>query len=294
MFERSHPVSEAHDLVVATAQNPAAATALPRLTPADVVREVAAIKQIMAEVMKEGEHYGKVPGSNKPGLFQPGAQIITLTFRLGPRFRVTKTDLPGGHREFYVETDLYDRLTGQLVGMGVGMATTLETKWRYRSGPVTFTGRSVPREYWELRQSDPQKAAELLGGKGYQTRKNPDTGFWEVVEAGERVENDNPADVYNTALKMASKRSFVHAVMNTTAAGEMFTTTEVDESLLHVGGDRVNAETLERLRRRRDELGISADVYGRQLSHYRATVDTALSQADAEALLDAYESREAS
>ena len=142
---------------------------------------MAAIKQIMAEVMKEGEHYGKVPGSTKPGLFQPGAQIISLTFRLGPRFRVTKTDLPGGHREFYVETDLYNQLTGQLVGMGVGLATTLETKWRYRSGPVTFTGRSVPREYWELRQSDPQKAAELLGGKGHQTRKNPDTGFWEVV-----------------------------------------------------------------------------------------------------------------
>jgi len=153
--------------------------------------------------------------------------------------------------------------------MGVGLATTLETKWRYRTGPVTLTGRAVPREYWELRQSDPQKAAELLGGKGYQTRKNPDTGFWEVVEAGERAENDNPADVFNTALKMASKRSFVHAIMNTTAAGEMFTTTEVDESLLHPGGERVNAETLDQLRRRRDELGVAADLYSRQLSTTR-------------------------
>ena len=287
-------MTERSDLVVAGAASPTAAPAVHRLSPADVVHEVAAIKQIMAEVMKEGEHYGKVPGSTKPGLFQPGAQILSLTFRLGPRFRVTKTDLPGGHREFYVETDLYNQLTGQLVGMGVGLATTLETKWRYRSGPVTFTGRSVPREYWELRQSDPQKAAELLGGKGHQTRKNPDTGFWEVVEAGERTENDNPADVYNTALKMASKRSFVHAIMNTTAAGEMFTTTEVDESVLHAGAERVNAETLERLRRRRDELGVAADVYSRQLSHYKASVDSALSQVDAEALLDAYESREAS
>lgn len=286
-------MSEASELLVAGAATQPAAPAVPRLSPADVVREVAVIKQIMAEVMKEGEHYGKVPGSTKPGLFQPGAQIIALTFRLGPRFRVTKTDVPGGHREFYVETDLYNHLTGQLVGMGVGLATTLETKWRYRSGPVTFTGRSVPREYWDLRQSDPQKATELLGGRGYQPRKNPDTGFWEIVEAGERTENDNPADVFNTALKMASKRSFVHAVMNTTAAGEMFTTTEVDESVLQSGGERVNAETLERLRRRRDELGISADLYSRQLSHYRASVDSALSQTDAEALLEAYDSREA-
>jgi hypothetical protein len=291
MPERSLHVTETLDLVADVASR-SVTPAVHRLSPADVVHEVAAIKQIMADVMKEGEHYGKVPGSNKPGLFQPGAQIIALTFRLGPRFRVTKTDLPGGHREFYAETDLYNQFTGQLVGMGVGLATTLETKWRYRSGPVTFTGRSVPREYWDLRQSEPQKAAELLGGRGYQTRKNPDTGFWEVVEAGERTENDNSADVFNTALKMASKRSFVHAVMNTTAAGEMFTTTEVDESVLQSGGERVNAETLERLRRRRDELGIAADLYSRQVSHYKATVDSALSQVDAEALLGAYESRE--
>jgi hypothetical protein len=272
----------------------APASAVSRLSPADVVHEVVAIKQIMAEVMKDGEHYGKVPGSSKPGLLQPGAQILALTFRLGPRFRITRTDLPAGHREFYVETDLYNQVTGQLVGMGVGLATTRETKWRYRTGPVTFTGRSVPREYWDLHKSDLQKATELLGGKGYQARKNPDTRSWEVVEAGERVENDNPADVYNTALKMASKRSFVHAIMNTTAAGEMFTTTEVDESVQHANGARVNAETLERLRLTRDELGIAADVYARQLSHYKVTVDTALSQVDAEALLDAYEAREAS
>jgi len=86
-------VTERSDLVVAAASLPVA-PAVHRLSPADVVHEVAAIKQIMAEVMKEGEHYGKVPGSTKPGLFQPGAQILCLTFRLGPRFRVTKTDLP--------------------------------------------------------------------------------------------------------------------------------------------------------------------------------------------------------
>lgn len=284
-------MTDSTDLALAA---PAPAPAVSRLSPADVVHEVAAIKQIMAEVMKDGEHYGKVPGSSKPGLLQPGAQILALTFRLGPRFRITKTDLPGGHREFYVETDLYNQVTGQLVGMGVGLATTLETKWRYRTGPVTFTGRPVPREYWDLHKSDRPKAQELLGGKGYQTRKNPDTGSWEVVEAGERVENDNPADVYNTALKMASKRSFVHAIMNTTAAGEMFTSTEIDDSALRPTAERVNAETLERLRLCRDELGVAADVYARQLSRYKVTVDSALSQTDAEALLLAYEAREAS
>ena len=40
---------------------------------------------------------------------------------------------------------------------------------------------------------------------------------------GNRVENENIADTYNTVLKMAKKRSFVDAVLNATSASDMFT-----------------------------------------------------------------------
>lgn len=209
-------MSDENALVPMTASGP--------LAPSDVVRQVALVQEVMGAVMKDGEHYGKIPGcGDKPTLLQPGAQVLAFTFRLAPRFKVDERTLEHGHREFYVECELYSIQTGVLVGMGVGMASTMESKWRFRTGPVEFTGLAVPGKYWALRKETPAEALELIGGRGHATKKNPDTGAWEIVKAGDKVENDNPADIYNTALKIATKRSFVHAVLNATAASDMFT-----------------------------------------------------------------------
>lgn len=40
---------------------------------------------------------------------------------------------------------------------------------------------------------------------------------------GKRTENDNPANEFNTALKMAKKRAFVDAILTRTAASDVFT-----------------------------------------------------------------------
>ncbi|WP_418719751.1 hypothetical protein [Bilophila wadsworthia] len=44
-----------------------------------------------------------------------------------------------------------------------------------------------------------------------------------------RVEHDNPADYYNTCLKMAKKRALVDAVLTCTAASDIFTQDIEDE-----------------------------------------------------------------
>jgi hypothetical protein len=44
-----------------------------------------------------------------------------------------------------------------------------------------------------------------------------------IVRAGDKVEHDNPADYYNTVLKMAKKRAHVDAVLTATAASDIFT-----------------------------------------------------------------------
>ena len=263
------------------------------LSPADVLAQVGLIQHVMSEVMHDGEHYGKIPGTgDKPSLLQPGAQILALTFRLGPKFRVQQKELDGGHREFYVECELFSMATGQLIGMGVGMTSTMESKWRFRTGPVEFTGRQVPTDYWDARKDDPGKARELLGGRGFQTRKNPDTGYWEIVRAGEKVENENPADVYNTALKIASKRAFVHAVLNTTAASDMFTQDVEDLTRAETrAAPKVDEVTLGALRKLRDKLGVDHDLYAQQLATKGVTVDSSLPQVAALELVAAYERR---
>jgi hypothetical protein len=97
----------------------------------------------------------------------------------------------------------------------------MEGKWRFRTGPVESTGRSVPTDYWDQRKSDPVKAQEALGGRGLSTKKID--GVWMIVKQGEKIEHDNPADVYNTVLKMGKKRAMVDAVLTCTAASDIFT-----------------------------------------------------------------------
>ena len=43
-----------------------------------------------------------------------------------------------------------------------------------------------------------------------------------IAIQGDKVEHDNPADYYNTALKMAKKRALVDACLTVTAASDIF------------------------------------------------------------------------
>ena len=186
------------------------------MTTAGVLKQVAVIQEVMKSVMQLNEHYGTIPGTNKPSLYKAGAEKLSLTFRLRPEYEIRRSDLGNGHREYEVVATLYHIPTGQSVGQGVGSATTMEGKYRYRTGPVEFTGKPVPKEYWTERD------IKLIGGKGFVTKKN-DAGQWEIAIRGEQVEHDNPADYYNTVLKMAKKRAHVDAILTATAASDIFT-----------------------------------------------------------------------
>ena len=192
-----------------------------RMEVGDVIQQVAFIQHVMESVMKDGEHYGVIPGcGSKPALLKAGAEKLGMTFRLAPKFAVTERQLAGDHREYYVECSLTHIPTGQFVGQGVGMASSLESKWRFVGGQGEDTGNPVPPSYWELRKLDPAKARESIGGAGYSTKKIG--GEWRIVRQVEKVERDNPADTFNTVLKMAKKRAHGDAILTATAASDIF------------------------------------------------------------------------
>ncbi|MBV9128465.1 MAG: hypothetical protein JO117_10300 [Verrucomicrobia bacterium] len=204
---------------VSLALDPAASA----LSVQQVLGQVQLIQQILASTMKEGEHYGRIPGcGDKPTLLKPGAEKLCLTFRLAPAYNVEERQLERGHREYRVLCTLSSITTGAFIGQGLGTCSSLEAKYRFRAGQGEPTERPVPRAYWDLRQEDPAKAQELLGGKGFSTRKIEGKG-WMICQGGEKVENDNPADTFNTVLKMAKKRALVDAVLTATAASDIFT-----------------------------------------------------------------------
>jgi len=184
-----------------------------------VKNQINLIQNIMKEAMKKDEHYGVIPGTGtKPTLLKAGAEKLCLTFRLAPEFDVNERDLPGGHREIRVTTTLKHIPTGRTLGQGIGSCSTMETKYRYRSGAGENTGEAVPHEYWDLRKKNPAKAKEMAGEL---MPKKTDSGWFWFTKV-EKVENPDLADVYNTVAKMAKKRSLVDAVLTATAASDIF------------------------------------------------------------------------
>jgi len=98
------------------------------------------VHQVLEKVMigpsgknPNGVHYGTVPGcGSKMVLLKPGADLLAMTFRLVPQFRVERTDLMDAHREYCVTCSMYGP-DGALLGQGVGSGSTMEKKYRYRS-----------------------------------------------------------------------------------------------------------------------------------------------------------------
>lgn len=204
------------------------------ISPLLIQRQIQAIQQAMKLCMKEGTHYGLIPGcGDKKTLFKPGAEKICLMFRLSPKPKnIVMRELPNGHREYESLIELFDT-QGNAVGFGVGLCTTMESKYRYRKGAPVNTGKEVPREYWEAKKKDAKAAQGIIGGAGFQTKKIDNTWFI-FKSTDEKVENPDPADLYNTVYKMSKKRAFIDATLTATAASDIFDQDLVEEEAYDV------------------------------------------------------------
>jgi hypothetical protein len=221
-----------------------------------VMAQVNAIQEMMKRAMRSGEHYGIIPGTSrkdkdgkelaKPSLLKPGAEKLSMMFRLSPTY--TGQDCPvmyaNGHLEYRLTCTMTNIRTGEVWGQGVGSCSTLETKYRFRKAEQTCPKCGKPAII---------KGKKEYGG-GWLCFKNKG-GCGEKYKDGDttienqsmgRVEHDNPADYYNTVLKMAKKRAQVDAVLTCTAASDLFTQDLEDmaeNGLIHDQGKPENAKS---------------------------------------------------
>jgi hypothetical protein len=204
-------------LAVVTGQ---AITHIGEMSVQAVVDRKRKIVEVMDSVMREGEHFGKIPGcGDKPTLFKAGAEVLAMTFGLAPSFKIDRIDLPGGHREYQVICTLTHIASGLAVSEGVGAGTTMESKHRWRGG-----ARLCP---------DCGKAtiikgkAEYGGGWLCFAKKGGCGSKWKdgdkAIESqtADRIENPDPADVFNTVLKMAKKRAQVDCTLTACGASDL-------------------------------------------------------------------------
>lgn len=166
------------------------------LTAVDIRKQVNLVQQVMKFVMKEDEHYGEIPGCKKPSLFKPGAEKLAMTFRLAPNY----DELPGSlesddHIIYKINCCLVHIPTGQIIGNGRGTCNSKEKKYRTRS---VYKNKATEEE---------KEIGKLEKRAGYEIYIIP----------------QDPWDIQNTIYKMACKRALIAAVLNATAASDIFT-----------------------------------------------------------------------
>ena len=195
----------------------------------DVVAQVAKVQQLMRAVMQDGTHFGTIPGcGDKKNLLKPGAEKLSLCFQLVPQFDVDMTELPPvgdvtGHREYHVTCKLIRSNSGLFAGEGVGMCSTMESKYRYRTAELVCPSCGKPAV---IRGKKDFGGGWLCWGKkgGCGAKwgdRSPEAERFGSFQA--KTENTNPADTHNTVLKIAKKRAHVDAIITALSVSDMFT-----------------------------------------------------------------------
>ena len=196
-------------------------SAVGQMTVNGLVAQVTLIREAMKTVMAEGEHYGIIPGCKKPTLLKAGAEKLCMLFRLAPNFELSERWFKNGHYQCSVKCKLTHIPTDQVWGQGYGSCSTMESKYRYRNAervcpecgvPAIIKGKAQHGGGWLCWAKKEGCGAKFADG-------DPQI---EEQETG-KIENQDIADVYNTVLKMATKRSLVAVVLTSTAASDLFT-----------------------------------------------------------------------
>lgn len=172
-----------------------------QLTAVDIRSQVNLVQEVMKAVMKEGTHFGTIPGTPKPSLWKPGAEVLAATFRIAVSYRIE--DLSNDDVVRYRVTAIGKHQTSNItMGEGMGECSSGEAKYKWRKATSKREFESMPESKRRLQF-------------GYDKFKKAE---YEVQQV--RTE---PADLANTVLKMACKRAQVAMTLNVTAASDIFT-----------------------------------------------------------------------
>lgn len=172
----------------------------PRTAVAEVVQHSELIHQVLKQVMKDGVHFGTIPGTDKPTLLQPGADVLAMTFRIAQELESEDLSTADVMR-YRVKCRGRHQLSGVVLGEGVGECSGAEEKYRWRRAVCDEEYEEAPATHKRI------KFAKVKNGG--------------AVYRNKQVRTD-PADAANTVLKMAVKRAKIAMILNVTGASAVF------------------------------------------------------------------------
>lgn len=167
-----------------------------RFSAVEIRQRVNLVQEVMHGIMKRETHYGTIPGTQKPTLYKPGAEVLCVTFRVAQEYKIEDLSVQGVAR-YRVTCVGRHQLTGVALGEGVGECSSSEEKYKWRG---------------VICKAELDATPENLRRKKYY--KNGNTA--------DQIRTE-PADLANTILKMACKRAMIAMTLNVTAASDIFT-----------------------------------------------------------------------
>jgi hypothetical protein len=165
----------------------------------NTLQSLALLQDMVKNLLVPGRDYGRTPGTQGEGLWDPGASLLVGSFNcyFGHRRVLSLVDEPD-KISVVVEVPVVSRQTGQEVGSGIGAASTMETKYKYRW--------LYESELKQLGYTDEDIKALPASKKEYQKGKR-------------RIDNPERGELLNTLITQASKRAEVDAAKALPAVG---------------------------------------------------------------------------
>ena len=168
------------------------------LTVGEMQHRIQELQAFVKSQMVKDVDYGTIPGTKKPTLYKPGAEKLAAMYGFAQHVDVVR-QVEDWDREFFhyeVRVELINKRTRVVEAQGVGSANSRETRYRWRWVPEKDVPQGIDKAALQRRQG---KYGPLY-----------------------RMDNENPADVVNTCLKMAKKRALVDAVLSATRSSGLF------------------------------------------------------------------------
>lgn len=177
------------------------------LTPNEVKQRVDMVVALMKAVMQNGVHYGTIPGAKKPSLWKPGAELLQAMFQFGTR-PVEVQNLSTDEKVHYIVTsEAFAHADGRILAVAMGECSSDEEKYRWL--------KAFNKQAWEETPEDRRRLKWRHGRNG----------DWQDLQV-----RAAPADVANTILKMAEKRSDIAVVLKVVpGASAIFTQDVIEE-----------------------------------------------------------------
>lgn len=182
----------------------------PVAQPEEVLEAQNQVRDLVAKALTAERDYGVIPGTNQPTLLKPGAERINAAYGLAAEYAIVEKEVDHDRPISYVKRSWR---WGEQRGQKIWEETPGHSEGLYR---YVVECRLVHR------------ASGAIVGQGIGSCSTMESKYI-----------DRPRDLENTVLKMASKRAYIAATLNTHGLSDQFTQDIEDNPEAFGGGGSV-------------------------------------------------------